>query len=147
MKPANLCRIMNVWPPFLFSGIRVNGISADWSQAKVQLKLHKWNANYFGTQFGGHMFKMCDPFWAILAAERLGKAYRVWDAAAAIEFIAPGRAAVYACFDFDDATRSEIIEATASGEKHLRWFENDIKTADGTVVAKMRKQLYIRRKQ
>lgn len=137
---------MNCWPPFLGSGIRVNNISGDWMQAQVQLKLHRWNANYFGTQFGGHMFKMCDPFWAILASERLGKAYRVWDAAAEIEFTAPGRETVYADFDFDDATRDEIIEATASGGKHLHWLENNIKTADGTIIAKMRKQIYVRRK-
>ena len=92
------------------------------------------------------MFKMCDPFWAILAAERLGKAYRVWDAAGEIEFIAPRRETVYADFHFDDGVRAEIEPATASGDKPLRWFENEITTADGTLIARVRKQLYVRRK-
>ena len=146
MKPETLRRVMNIWPPFLFSGIRINKVSRDWRHVEVQLKLHRWNANYFGTQFGGHMFKMCDPFWAILATERLGKAYHVWDAAGDIEFISPGRETVYAVFDFDDAARDEIVAATADGEKHLRWFENEIRTAAGVLVARTRKQLYVRRK-
>lgn len=146
MKPTLLRRFMNVWPPFAASGIRVTDLSADWSYARVELRLRRWNRNYMGTQFGGNLFKMCDPFWAILAIERMGRGYLVWDAAGAIEFVAPGRETVYAEFRFDDATRDELIEAAATGKKHLRWFENDIVTADGTVVARARKQLYIRRK-
>ena len=45
MKPATLRRLMNLWPPFLGSGIHVNSISDDWARAQVQLKLHRWNAN------------------------------------------------------------------------------------------------------
>jgi hypothetical protein len=34
---------------------------------------------------------------------------------------------------------------TADGGKALVWFENDVVAADGSVVAKVRKQLYVRR--
>lgn len=146
MKPSVLRHLMNMWPPFAASGIHVADIAADWHSARVELRLRPWNRNYMGTQFGGHLFKMCDPFWAILALERMGRNYIVWDAAGAIDFLAPGRETVYARFNFDDELRDELIAATADGNKHLRWLENDITTADGTVVARMKKQLYIRRK-
>ncbi|MES1926665.1 DUF4442 domain-containing protein [Salinisphaera sp. T31B1] len=146
MKPLVLRHMMNAWPPFAASGIRVETIASDWSYARVALKFRPWNRNYMGTQFGGNLFKMCDPFWAILAIERMGRGFIVWDAAGAIEFVAPGRETVYAEFRMDDTTRDELIEAAAGGRKHLRWFENDIATADGTVVARAKKQLYIRRK-
>ena len=35
---------------------------------------------------------------------------------------------------------------TEAGGKVLRWFETEIRAADGTLVAKVRKQLYVRRK-
>lgn len=146
MKPATLRHLMNIWPPFAASGIHVADIAGDWSSAKVELRLRPWNRNYMGTQFGGNLFKMCDPFWAILALERMGREYIVWDAAGAIDFLAPGRETVYAHFAFDNTLRDELAAATSDRKKHLRWLENDITTADGRVVARMQKQLYIRRK-
>tara|TARA_B100001939_G_C16799546_1_gene554996 strand:+ start:247 stop:684 length:438 start_codon:yes stop_codon:yes gene_type:complete len=134
------------WPPFLASGIRVRHIADDWSSASVALKLRSWNKNYFGTQFGGNLFKMCDPFWALLMTESIGRGHIVWDAAGEIDFVAPGRETVYAHFKLSAATLAEVREAAAGGDKVLRWFENDITTADGTVVARVRKQLYIREK-
>ena len=40
----------------------------------------------------------------------------------------------------------EVIAAAANGDKVLRWFDTDVIDAEGEVVAKVRKQLYIRRK-
>ena len=48
--------------------------------------------------------------------------------------------------DIYRATLDEIRAATAGGEKHLRWFETEIVGAEGEVVARARKQLYVRRK-
>ena len=44
------------------------------------------------------------------------------------------------------AVIAEMRAATEAGDKHLRWFENDVTTADGSVIARVRKQLYVRRK-
>jgi hypothetical protein len=40
----------------------------------------------------------------------------------------------------------EIKGEVASSGKYLKWFEVDIKSADGTVVAIVKKQIYIRAK-
>ena len=146
MSPARLRRILNWWPPYLFSGIRLERLDDDWRHARVRLKLRWYNRNYVGTQFGGNLFSMVDPFWMILVMERLGREYIVWDRAAEIEFVAPGRGDVYAEFHVDDALLDELRAATAGGEKHLRWFDTEIRAADGELVARVRKQLYVRRK-
>jgi acyl-coenzyme A thioesterase PaaI-like protein len=146
MKPSTLRRIFNVWPPFLCCGIRVEAIADDWRYARVRLKLRWYNRNYVGTHFGGNLFSMGDPFWMIMTLEALGRDYIVWDKAGAIDFVAPGRADVYAEFRLDEAVLDELRAATANGEKTLRWFEVEIKTATGELVAKVRKQLYVRRK-
>lgn len=144
MRPATLRRIFNLWPPFLFSGIRVQEIAPDWSRAQVRLKLTWYNRNYVRTHYGGNLFSMTDPFWMILVMHRLGRDYLVWDQAGEIQFVAPGREDVYACFELDPAVVEDIRSATADGNKHLRWFDVNVTTADGQVVARVRKQLYVR---
>lgn len=144
--PARLRRVMNLWPPFLFSGIRVQQVSADWRYARVRLKLAWYNRNYVKTHFGGSLFSMTDPFWMILVMECLGRDYVVWDQAGSIEFAAPGREDVYAEFSVEDHVLDELRAATAAGAKCLRWFEVEVKTAGGEVIARVRKQLYVRRK-
>ncbi|MCX7556895.1 DUF4442 domain-containing protein [Xanthomonadaceae bacterium JHOS43] len=146
MKPSTLCRVFNLWPPFLFAGIRVRSISPDWRCASVQLKLTWYNRNYVRAHFGGNLFSMTDPFWMILVMHTLGREYLVWDKAGEIEFVTPGREDVYAEFRLDDAVLDELRAAAADGGKVLRWFEVDVKTASGDVVAKVRKQLYVRLK-
>jgi len=146
MTPRKLRRIVNFWPPFFFSGIRVLEIADDWRYARVRLKLGRFNRNYVGTHFGGSLFAMTDPFWMILVMECLGRDYIVWDKAGEIAFVQPGREDVYAEFRVEDAVLDELRAATASGEKYLRWFSVDVKTAGGDVVAQVRKQLYVRRK-
>jgi acyl-coenzyme A thioesterase PaaI-like protein len=146
MRASTFRRVVNLWPPFLFNSIRILSLSTDWAEARVVLRLRPWNRNYVGTQFGGNLFAMTDPFWMLMAMHRLGSDYVVWDKAGAIEFVAPGREDVYAHFHLDEAVVDEMRAAAASGGKVLRWFETEIKTASGEVIARVRKQLYVRLK-
>ena len=146
MKASTLRHGLNLWPPFLFTGIHVAAISPDYRHAAVELRMRPWNRNYVGTHFGGSLFAMTDPFWMLLAMQALGRDYIVWDRAGEIEFVKPGRGTVRARFDLGDDILEELRAATASGDKVLRWFENEILDAQGEVVAKVRKQLYVRRK-
>jgi acyl-coenzyme A thioesterase PaaI-like protein len=146
MKPSTLRLGMNLWPPFLFTGIHVAAISPDWRHARVELRLRPWNRNYVGTHFGGSLFAMTDPFWMLLLMPLLGRDYYVWDQSGTIDFLKPGRGTVTTRFDIDDAVLEEIRQATAGGAKYLHWFENEVVDADGDVVARVRKQVYVRRK-
>jgi acyl-coenzyme A thioesterase PaaI-like protein len=145
MKATTLRRVLNAWPPFLFAGIRVIEFD-DYRHAKVKLKLAWYNRNYVRTQFGGNLFSMTDPFWMIMVLKSLGDDYIVWDQAGEIRFVSPGRADVFAEFTVEDSLLDELRAATANGEKYLRWFDTDIRTASGELVATVRKQLYVRRK-
>ena len=146
MKPSTLRHVFNFWPPFLFAGIHVTRMSADWREARVELRMRPWTKNYVGTHFGGSLFSMTDPFWMILVKECLGSDYIVWDKAAEIEFVKPGKGTVHANFKVEDSVLDEIRTATASGDKYLRWLPVEIIDRQGDVVAKIRKQIYVRRK-
>ncbi len=146
MRPSTFRRVLNLWPPFLFNSIRVLELDDDWREARVVLRLRRWNRNYVGTQFGGNLFAMTDPFWMLLVMHQLGNDYVVWDKAGTIDFIAPGREDVHAHFRLPDGAVDELRAAASSGDKVLRWFETPITTASGALVARVRKQLYVRLK-
>ncbi|TWG93413.1 acyl-coenzyme A thioesterase PaaI-like protein [Luteimonas sp. J16] len=144
--PRLFRHLFNLWPPFVAAGIHITHLSPDWRRARVELRLRPWNRNYVGTHFGGSLFAMTDPFHMFLTLQSLGRDYIVWDRAAEIEFVKPGRGVVAAEFHLDDDTLERMRAATADGDKYLHWFEVEVRDRDGDVVARVRKQLYVRRK-
>jgi hypothetical protein len=62
---------------------------------------------------------MTDPFYALMLMHLLGERYLVWDRAASIEFLAPGRGTVTARFALSPQRVDEIRAQAASGEKVL----------------------------
>src|SRR5690625_3336739 len=96
MTPTGLRDLLNAWPTFVAQKISVTSVAEDWTQATVRMDLTEENGNYYGTAFGGTLFSMVDPFFVILAIQQLGEEYMVWDRAAEIDFLAPGRTAVIA---------------------------------------------------
>ena len=146
MKARTLRHVLNLWPPFLFSGIHVAAVSDDYRHARVELRMRPWNRNYVGTHFGGSLFAMTDPFWMLLVMQSLGRDYVVWDRAGTIDFVKPGRGTVHARFDLDASVLDELHRATAGGGKVVRWFGTDVVDGEDAVVAHVRKQLYVRRK-
>lgn len=142
---SGLRRGMNLWPPFLLTGIHIDEVSDDFRRVRVRLRRTRLTTNYVGTQFGGSLFAMTDPFWMIMMMRNLGPGYVVWDKAGEIEFVSPGRTAVTAEFVLDPVVVDEVRAAADAGEKVLRWLEVDVVGTDGAVVARVRKQLYVRR--
>ena len=78
--------------------------------------------------------------------ENLGRDYVVWDKAAHIEFISPGQGTVHAEFKIDEDMLNTIREHTAAGEKYLPNYKVEVRDDHGTLVARVDKTLYIRRK-
>ena len=70
----------------------------------------------------------------------------MWARAGAFDLVATGREHACAAFHLTDAMVDELRQAGADGGKVLRWFETDVATASGEVVARVRKQLYVRLK-
>ena len=87
-------RLVNYWPPFLGAGIRVTRWDEDWRAIDVALPLHRWNANFVGTHYGGSLYSMVDPFYMLMLIENLGPDYVVWDKSANIRFRRPGKGRV-----------------------------------------------------
>ena len=140
----NLKLMFNLWPPLLGAGIRITRIQADWREVDVEMRLRRWNANYVGTHYGGSLYSMTDPFYMVLFIEILGRDYIVWDKSASIRFRRPGRGTVFAKFRITEEQIAEIREALKTAEKIDRELSVDVKSADGEIIAEVKKLLQFR---
>ncbi len=139
-----MLRALNLYPPYLGAGVRVR-VAPDSRTFDVSMKLRWYNRNYVGTQFGGSLYSMCDPFFMLILIEALGPGYVVWDKAATIRFRRPGRGTVRATFTIPDDEIAAIRTLADSGEKIEPTFTTDVVDDTGAIVATVEKVLYVRR--
>jgi hypothetical protein len=139
-----LLRWMSLYPPFAGAGVRVRVARRDPLAFEVRLGLRWWNRNYLGTQFGGSLYTMCDPFYMLILIDALGPGFVVWDKAATIRFRRPGRGAVSARFEIAPERIEEIRrEANAAGRAEPR-FTASVLDAAGELVAEVEKVISVR---
>ncbi len=89
---AKIRWMLNLWPPFLFQGIRVKHIDSAFQVADVDVKRSILTRNIMGTTFGGAMMAAADPFFPILYWRTLaneGHSLDVWLRAQEAEFVVP----------------------------------------------------------
>lgn len=139
-------KLLNIWPPFLGAGIRVKEISRDLTSVTVQMKLHFWNRNIVGAHYGGSLFSMTDPFYALMLAEKLGRDYLVVDKAADIHFKKLGKGKLTAKFNLSKERIAEIKNEADTQPKSEPKFTVQIMDEAGEVVAEVYKTVYVRRK-
>lgn len=146
MSPNLFRFLLNLYPPYLGTGISITHISPDFKHITVRMKSRFYNRNYVGTHFGGSLYAMIDPFYMLMLLKILGKEYVVWDKSARIEFIKPGRGTVTAQFKIDQGLIDTIKANTEDGEKYLPELPISINDQEGELVAKVIKTLYVRKK-
>ena len=138
--------LLNLWPPFIGTGIRVKRLQPDWKAIDVEMKLRFWNRNYVGTHFGGSLYSMTDPFYMLMLIENLGRDYIVWDKSAAIRFKRPGRGNVVAAFRLSDEQIESIRQALRTQEKVEPEFIVQVKDESGAVIAEVHKVIHVRKR-
>lgn len=143
---ARLLRAVNVWPPFVGAGIRVTAVAEDLSHLRVQMGLYPWNRNWVGTQYGGSLYSMVDPFPMIMLMTRLGPSYVVWDKAASIQYRKPGRGTVTADIDLSESQVEAVRREVSEFGKAEPTFDIVILGPQGEVVAIVHRRLSVRMK-
>ena len=146
ITPRRLAIGMSLWAPNLFSGIRVRRFAGDWTSATVELHVNLITRNYVKTAFGGSLSAMTDPYFFMLVMHQLGRDHVVWDTRGEIEFVKPGRGVLTARFSVPREKADELRERARGGAKVLEWFETAITDASGDVVARVRREVYVREK-
>jgi acyl-coenzyme A thioesterase PaaI-like protein len=145
-QPRFLRHLMNWYGPYRGAGVKIRHLADDFSSATVEMPLRWYNRNYVGVHFGGSLYSMVDPFHMLLIMNQLGSDYVVWDKEATIEFISPGTGTVTAHFEVDQATIQDILDKTKDNQKYLPVFTVDVLDEDGTLVARAKKTIHVRKK-
>jgi acyl-coenzyme A thioesterase PaaI-like protein len=143
---ARFLKLLRFWPPYLGAGIKVVHVAKDLSALEVEMKLTPFNRNFVGTQFGGSLYSMCDPFFMLMIMMQLGDEYVVWDKSASIEFLKPGRGRVRARFEVPPTLLEQLKRDTEAAGKINPKLEATIFDEEGQAIARVTKVLSIRRK-
>jgi acyl-coenzyme A thioesterase PaaI-like protein len=135
----------NLFPAFRGTGGRITYIAGDFREARVELPLSWRTRNYVGTIFGGSLYGAVDPIYMILLIKILGPGYTVWDRAATIRFVKPGRGRLSARFLLEEDEIQTIRRLTEAAPSVDRVYRVDLKDAAGVVYASVDKTIYIRK--
>lgn len=136
----------NLFPAYRGTGGRVRYVASDWREVRVELPLSWRTRNYVGTIFGGSMYGAIDPFYMIMLIRNLGRGYVVWDKAASIRFVRPGRSTLSARFVLDQAELDAVRGALERARSVDRTYRVDLADRDGVVHATAEKTVYVRRR-
>jgi hypothetical protein len=146
-KETSCQRFMfNIFPCYRACGAKVLYIAADWRTVKIELSLNWLTKNYVGTIFGGSLFSATDPMYMIMLIKLLGDDFIVWDKAASIKFLKPGKSKLFATFTVSDEDLREIKETMATAKKMEKPFTVTLVDKDNTPHAAVERLVYIRRK-
>lgn len=141
-----LDRLIRFYGPFFGAAVRPTEISEDFRYIKVEMPLTFYNKNYVGTQFGGSLYSMVDPWYMLMLIKNLGNQYIVWDKSAFIEFKKPGRGKVTAEFVLTLDKIEEVKKHVSKNKKMDVHFEVQIFDEQKVLVARVDKTIYVRLK-
>lgn len=144
--PRRSVLALNIYPPWVGAGIKVVEVSPTVERVVTRIRLSPRNRNMFGTHFGGSLYSMCDPIFALMLHLKLGPDYLVWDKAASIQFLRPGTGTVRAVFELSDAEAQRVARLADRSEKVEPRYEARVVDEAGDEVARVEKLLYVRRK-
>ena len=140
----HIFQLINFYPPYFFTGIKVTEVNEDRTEISVKMSLRFYNKNAYGTHFGGSLYAMVDPFYALLLWYHLGDKYEIWDKSAKIEYIRPGKTAVFAHFVLSHNEINRLKEVLLSEKSIEPTYKIVISDSDKKEVAKIEKTLSIR---
>lgn len=135
--------LFNWWPCYRGTGGRVTFIAHDWRLLRVKLPLSLRTRNYVGTIFGGSLYAAVDPFFMLMLIKNLGPDYVVWDKAASIRFLKPGRGTLTAEFRLEDDELDAIREALETAPKVDRVYTVTLVDAQGEAHAVIEKTVHV----
>ncbi|WP_201578065.1 DUF4442 domain-containing protein [Psychrobacter okhotskensis] len=144
LAPHLLKLRINTYAPYVGAGIKIEHINLDQGLCVVSMGLNALNKNIVGTQFGGSLYSMVDPFYMLMLMHQLGSSYVVWDKSSHIDFVAPGNSKVITRMKIPSTELITIQELAKDGDAVFREYQADIFDDQQKLIATVTKIIYIR---
>lgn len=143
-NPLFMKAMINLYPPYVGAGVKACTVDYKKGVIRVRMPLTWFNQNIVGTQFGGSLYSMTDPFFMTLLMQKLGREYVVWDKSATIDFIKAAESEVFASFAISDEEVLAIKALAKDGSPVFRHYTVKVTDKANEVVADIQKTVYIR---
>lgn len=142
MNISLLVKLLNFYPPYLGTGIRIKSVDKQITDINVEMKLRFYNQNIKGVHFGGSLYAMCDPWYMFIIGNYLGDNYVVWDKGAQIRFRRPGTGTVKARFHISEEQLKEIKRKIDEENTRDFHFTTEVLDKNNKVVCTVKKVVY-----
>lgn len=139
--------VMRLYPPFLFQRIWVQRFHPGFTGVDVKISKSLLNRNYNASIFGGTIYAAADPFYALLFDQlfrRKGFKTRVWLKSASIEYLKPGRTALYFTIMLSEQEVTEAVIALRETGKYIKTFPIAVMDKRGDLCASVQNEVYVR---
>lgn len=136
----------NFFPAYRGTGAWVSYIADDFHEIHIKIPLSWRTRNYVGTIFGGSMFGAVDPILMVMFIKILGRDYVVWDKAATIRFLRPGKETLFARFLISPVEIAEIKTKLETLKSLDRVYTLELVSKAGKVHAIIEKTIYFAKK-
>ena len=138
--------LWNFFPAYRGTGGRIRYLASDEREIRIELPLSWRTRNYVGTIYGGSIYGCLDPLMMVMLTRALGPEYVVWDRAASIRFLKPGKTTLH-CRIVLEESELEAIRTVLQTERSVdRVYVHELADAQGVVHARVEKTVYVRRK-
>lgn len=140
--------LLNLFPPWWFSRIRVTEVGEGFRRIKVRVARSRLTGNLNGTTFGGTIFSAADPLHAVLYWQvfaRRGERVQVWLKSSSVDYLKPAATdlVLEAALSDEDIERADA-ELRRSG-RFVRRFRTEAVDRLGEVCAVIETEVYLRR--
>lgn len=139
--------VLNLYPPFLFGGIRVDAVEDGMRYCRVRIRKSLVSRNLHGTTFGGTMYAAADPFFALMYWQQFARrGVRVdgWTRSATIRFLRPATSDLTMEFRLDDADVEDMARVLNDAGKGDRVHRVEAVDRDGRVCAIIETEAHVR---
>lgn len=104
------------------TGVKILTLSEDFKFCQICIPLNWKTRGFFGTLFGGSIYGAVDPVLMVMFNMILGKNYVVWDKAATIRFLKPGKTDLFANFEISDEHIERVkAEVNENGKTEIEY--------------------------
>ncbi len=136
-------RLLEMWPPFLFMGVKVLKVTQDYRHLHLRIPLRFYGTNMQGRMFGGFICAVADPIAALLV-QKIFPNTQTWTKRNSVDFLRPAASYLEVKLDITDLDVEEIKEQLRIDGQATHAFKYYFLDKRGRKVARVNNTVFVR---